>query len=77
MRLAARTSIASQSHSEHAMADLVGDDKIVGVQEHPERVGAGSKAFDGSEEAALDEVDIARIEKVYRYVHNNEVRNTY
>lgn len=47
------------SHGPNAMADLDGDDKIVGLREHPEEARIG--------DGAQDDVDIARIEKVYRY----------
>ena len=46
------------------MADIDGDDKIVGLREHPEENRVG--------EAAQDDVDIARIEKVYRYLNQTE-----
>ncbi|KAG4412323.1 hypothetical protein IFR04_014542 [Cadophora malorum] len=42
------------------MADLDGDDKIVGLREHPEEARIG--------DGAQDDVDIARIEKVYRKI---------
>ena len=52
------------------MAD-VGDDKIVGVHEHPEPETSGSQAvsFKEPEEAGQefeDDVDMARIERVYK-----------
>ena len=48
------------------MAELVGDDKIVGVHGDPEQIGGPSKTFTSYEEAAQDDVDIERIERVYR-----------
>ncbi len=47
----------------------------MGTHENAVRPGEGSKAFDGSEESAVDEIDIARIERVYRYVHDMMERN--
>jgi hypothetical protein len=47
------------------MAD-VGDDKIVGAHERPEPSGTHANAFNEPEEARQDDVDIARVERVYK-----------
>lgn len=49
------------------MAD-VGDDKVVGVHEHPQSSGSHADVdnFKEPEEAEQDEIDTAEIEKVYK-----------
>jgi len=46
------------------MADA--EDKALHIHEPPD------KSFDPNVEAGVEEVDIARIEKVYKYVSENE-----
>lgn len=50
------------------MAEAVGDNKIMGLHESSQQFGEGSKDMRGDEAASeMGDVDIARIERVYRY----------